>query len=372
MKDVMGIINSASEKKFLKEITQERSMASVPYGGRYRIIDFALSNMINSGITNVGMLVQSQYRSLMDHVRSGKEWDLARKTDGLFILPPFFENPQINIVKGDLELFSGNMEYLQHTDHSIVVISNVNYICNIDFKKVVKFHREKRADISVIYNQDPCGDVDSSNCITVNTDDDDRIIDMKANQKNPEYNKKSIETYVINKDILISLINECIARNRYDFTKDLIMESIRDLKVYGYEFGGYVADIHSVKSYYKHNMDLLDSNICEELFFDGGTIHTKVKDMAPTKYSKGSDVSNSLVANGCIIEGQVKNSIIFRDVKIEKGAVVKNSIVMEGCVISKDSSIYGCILDKEVSISESTTLQGTKEYPVVIEKRSVV
>ncbi|MFZ5969718.1 MAG: glucose-1-phosphate adenylyltransferase subunit GlgD [Bacillota bacterium] len=371
MKDVMGIINNTSEKKYLKEITKERSMASVPFGGRYRMIDFMLSSMVNSGVRNVGILVQSQYRSLMDHVRSGKEWDLARKRDGLFILPPFFENSQLNILKGDMELFSGNLDYLHQSNQNYVIVSGVNYVCNLDFRPIIDYHKKTRADITVIYKEQACSDK-NNNCVGLEVDSNLHVIDMEINPKSNNSGKISMEIYIMKKELLIHLIQKCIAHGEYDFTRDCILRNIHKLNVCGYPYEGYVANIDSIESYFKYSMDLLKPEIWQELFFEPGLIHTKVKDEAPAKYMKHSEVKNTLIANGCVIEGKVENSILFRGVKIHKGAHVKNSIVMQNSVIEGNASIENCILDKEARITKGKKLVGLQDYPIVVEKRTAI
>jgi glucose-1-phosphate adenylyltransferase len=373
MKQVMGIINNANEKKFLKDITKDRSMATVPFAGRYRMIDFPLSNMVNSGINAVGILVQNNYRSLFDHVKSGKEWNLARKTDGLFILPSYREEAEPNFIKGDMQLFHSNLEFLKHSQKNLVVISSVNFACNIDYRKVVEFHRKKQADITVVVknmgSDDTCA---KGKCITVDTEANDRVADMKLNYGGSLYNHKSLDMYVISKDLLIKTIESCYAHGEYDFTIDAIVRNVKNLKCFAYEFDGYVADVNSVKSYFDLNMELLEPNKWEALFLSGGPILTKVSDKPPSKYSSSSNVSNSLVACGCKIEGHVENSVIFRGVHVKKGAVIKNSIIMQDAIVEKDVTIDYCILDKEVVITDGKKLMGDRDYPVVVDKLTVI
>ncbi|WHH61690.1 glucose-1-phosphate adenylyltransferase subunit GlgD [Petroclostridium sp. X23] len=370
MRDVLGIINNTKNDTYLKEITHKRSVASVPIGGRYRIVDFALSNMVNSGIRNVGILVQNKYASLMDHLRSGKEWDLDRKRDGLFILPP---SPDYftSVRKGDLENLYNNLSYISRSRQKYVIISGANIICNIDYTDALKFHEDMNADITIIYHQCPTT-TDYSQCTVMEISDESRVTRMEFSPVNAKTDNLSMEMYIIERELLIDIIDECTSRGDYDFIKDAIIKNVDKLNIYGYLYSSYVARINSIQSYYKHNMDLLNPIIWKQLFSNPGLIYTKVKDQAPVKYMEHSEVKNALVANGCVIEGKVENSILFRGVQIHKGAHIKNSIIMEKCVIDENVMLENVILDKEVHITKGKKLIGVQEYPVILEKKAVI
>ncbi|MBZ4645237.1 MAG: glucose-phosphate adenylyltransferase [Petroclostridium sp.] len=371
MRNVLGIINNTKNDEFLKEITYNRSIASVPIGGRYRLIDFVLSNMVNSGIQNIGILVQNKYRSLLDHLRSGKEWDLDRKRDGLFILPPSPSYP-VPIRKGDLENFYNNLSHFSRSRQKYVIISGTDVVCNIDYTNAFNFHQEMDADITIIYNEVDKDGEDLTQCTVLDIAKNNRIIGMEVNPVNIKNNKISMEMYIMKKNLLIDLIDECVSRGNYDFVKDAIIKNIDQLKMYGYPHQGYVARINSIQSYYKHNMDLLSPAVWKDLFFNSGLIYTKVKDQAPAKYMDNAEVKNALVANECIIEGKVENSVLFRGVRIHKGVHIKNSIIMEKCNIEENSVLENVILDKEVHISKGKKIIGVPGYPVVIEKKTAI
>ena len=366
----MGIINSTKNGNQLKELTTNRYMASVPFGGRYRMIDFVLSNMVNSGIRNVGILVQGKYRSLMDHLRSGKEWDLDRKRDGLFILPPAYNNCPLGMQKGDLDNFHANLEYLQKSRQKYVAISSANMVCNINYNEVLQAHLKKQADITMIYTEENGEVHDFAKSTFLYTTDSGRVVDLEVNPIKHRSNKVSMEMYLLERTLLIDIIGECIAKGGYDFIMDGILKNLQRYKVYGHHHFGYVGRIHSVQSYFRHNMDLLNPDIWEEVFLKSGLIYTKVKDQAPVKYMENATVKNALVANGCVINGSVENSILFRGVRIHKGAKLRNCIVLQNCIIGEGAELENVILDKEVYVSPEKQLAGLKEYPIIIEKKT--
>lgn len=367
----MGIINLNDDQEFLTELTKGRPLAAIPFGGRYRMIDFILSNMVNSGIQNVGILVQDKYRALMDHLRSGKEWDLARKRDGLFILPPGKSQYSEDNCRRNIESFYNNLDYIESSRQQYVLIAGSHIICNLSYRKVFKFHQDVGADITLLYKEHN-GDEDLMQYSIVDCQGNGRITDIAINPSQPLSRKVSLEMYIMKKDLLVNLIKDCQARGGLDFTRDIIIKNISTLKMYGYSYKGYAARVDCVKSYYKHNMALLRQEKWEELFFKAGLVYTKVKDEAPVKYKENARVSNAMIGNGCIIEGRVENSILFRGVTVHKGAYIKDSIVMQKCEIAEDAVIENVICDKNVRITRGKWLKGENNYPLVIEKGTVI
>jgi len=371
MQNVMGIINLNDGQELLKELTQCRPLAAVPFGGRYRLIDFILSNMVNSGMQNIGILVQDKYRALMDHLRSGKEWDLARKRDGLFILPPGKSQYSGEYNRGDIESFYNNLDYIESSRQQYVIIAGSHIICNLSYRKAFKFHQDMGADITLLYKEYPEKEELMQYGI-VECQGNGMITEIAINPSTHLSRKVSLEMYIIKKNLLVNLIKECQARGGLDFIKDILIKNIGTLKMYGYPYKGYVARVDCVKNYYKHNMELLKPEKWEELFFKSGLVYTKVKDEGPAKYKDSARVSNTMIANGCIIEGHVENSILFRGVTVHKGAHIKNSIVMQKCDIGEDAIIENIICDKNVQITKGKWLKGERSYPLVIEKGSVI
>ncbi len=371
MQDVMGIINLYEEQKFLAELTKGRPLAAVPFGGRYRLIDFILSNMVNSGIKNVGILVQDNYRALMDHLRSGKEWDLARKRDGLFILPPGQPQSLADTDRGNVNNFYNNLDYIESSRQKYVLIAGSHIVCNLNYRKIFKFHQEMGADVTVMYKENPLDD-QSAQAVVLECQSDGRITDIITDSAPTISRNVSMEMYLIEKRVLVNLIKKCQARHGRDSVKDILIENLATLKVYGYPYKGYVARVDCVQNYYQHNLELLKPEKWQELFVKSGLVYTKVKDEAPVQYKENAKVLNSIIANGCIIEGRVENSILFRGVRVQKGAYVKDSIVMQSCDIGEQAVIENVICDKNVRIMQGKWVKGEKNIPFVIDKGSVV
>lgn len=370
MKDLMGIITVPENFKFLQDITSERVVAAMPFGGRYRLIDFILSNMVNSGIQNVGIFMGDKSRSLLDHLRSGKDWDLHRKRNGLFILPTECCSCSSTSM-GNLEYFYKHLDYFYGSTENYVLIAGSNTIFNTTFNKVFKFHIENNADVTIICSEYP--QVDLTYSTVLETDNNNRVIDIKVNPSRKMNSKKvSMEIYLMKKELLIDIIDTCISKGQSDLTKDGIIKNLKNLNVYAYYHSGYFGRVTSLISYYKHNFDLLNPEILTELFFKSGPIYTKVKNEPPTKYIKNSKVINSLVASGCIIEGKVENSILFRGVKVFKEATVKNCILLPRSEIQENAYIENVILDKNVCISYKKLLIGDSKHPIYIGKKNIV
>lgn len=372
MKQVLGLINLHENEEFFKELTHHRSLAVVPFLGRYRLIDFILSNMVNSGIQNVGILVPNKYRSIMDHLRSGKEWDLARKRDGLFILPPAHAHFSMGIYKGDMEHFHNHLDYIKRSSQQYVLIAGSKMICNMNFKDAFQFHIDKGADITVLYKPAASCSADFPRPIAIRCRGD-QVVDMEVNPGSAApFEDISMEMYIMSKSRLISIVEGCISRGEFDFVKDGIIKNIGRLQICGYPHNEFVAKINSVQSYYRHSMSLLETETWRQLFHKDRPIYTKVKDEAPANYRASAEVSNSLVANGCIIEGRVENSILFRGVTVQKGAHIKDSIILQKCQIDAGATLENVICDKECHVTEGRNLKGEKNYLLVIEKGMVI
>lgn len=370
MENVMGIINLHENEEMLREVTKHRPLAAVPFAGRYRIIDFVLSSMVNSGIHNVGILVSNKYRALMDHLRSGKEWDLARKRDGLFILPP--AETQQGKPQSDIENLYSNLDYIKSSPQRYVLITGSSIICNLSFKKAFQFHQTKQAAITVLYKE-LNSEQDDFKCSTIiDCDDQGRVIDMAVNPAKVTSNKVFMRMCIMSKELLIDIITGCAARGSTDLLMDGIVRNIGKLAIYGYQYKGFMASIYSVPSYYRHSMELLKPEKWHELFFKSGPVYTKVKDEAPAKYKESACINNAMIANGCVIEGTVENSILFRGVTVGPGAYIKDSIIMQKCRIGANVRLDNVICDKDVTITAEKWLKGESTYPLVIAKGTVI
>ncbi|MFC5701108.1 glucose-1-phosphate adenylyltransferase subunit GlgD [Cohnella faecalis] len=366
---IMGVINLIHEADEMGSLTANRCLATVPFGGRYRLIDFVLSSMVNSGIPKVAVFAHTKFRSLMDHLGSGSNWDLHRKGSGLFVLPPSMED-QTDFGKGDLYHFYRNRDYFARSPLEYVVISRSHMVCNIDFGPVLLQHRLTGADITVVCKDGLGGTPGLARKARV--DETGRIVEMQDHFGRLNSDIVSMEMYLLSKDLLLDLVETSLAQGRDHFVRHAILSRLNELKIHAYMHEGVLGVVNNIAAYYRHTMDLLKPDIWNELFFRPGPIFTKVKDEPPTRYRSGSDVTHSLIANGCEIEGTVHNSILFRGVKVHKGAVVRNSIVMQNGVIGENGSLENCILDKEVEIRPLQQLRGAEDMPFMAVKRKVI
>ncbi len=366
MRDTMGIIVPVTEK--IPPMTDIRSIASLPIAGRYRIIDFVLSNMANAGIINVGVATSSQYSSLMDHVRSGKPWDLDRKKQGLHILPPDLERT-LGTAKGDIDILNGIHNYISHSNQTYVLLSLGAGIYNMDYKKVMESHLANQADITVVY-KDMAGVEESelSRFTLIDIDSEKRVRDIEVKPYYPKTTNASLGVFVMEKALLESIIDECSARGDHDFVKDAIAKKMGGMRIFGYEFDGYADIVDSMKAYYRNNMMFLNEDIRKEIFNPKSPIFTKTKDQTPTKYGENAEVVNCFVSDGCVIEGKIENCILSRGVVVAKDAVVRNSIIMQGSVIEEGVELDHVVFDKEVHITKGRKLIGQKAYPLAIAK----
>ena len=366
MASTVGVIFTSINDEHVPELTKVRSKGSIPYGGRYRVVDFVLSNMVNSGITTVGMLTKNNYQSLMDHLGSGKEWDLARKEGGLILLPPYSDESEI-LYKDRLEALKGAMAFLKKAKEDYVVLADSDAIYKLDYSKVVEAHAANNADITMVYHEHECDD--SVSYLMFETDKDGKIKSADINAKAKGVKKHYINVSVARTTYLLSLLQSAITRGLTSFSKDIILPAVKSGKIYGYKLEGYYSNIDSLSSYYKSNMDLLDKSVREEIFGDRD-VYTKVNDAPPAKITETAKVSNSLIHDGCLIEGTVENCILFRNVKVGKGAHLKNCILMSENIIGENCSLSYVVSDKDSSIANGITLAGCKQKPYFINKGS--
>jgi glucose-1-phosphate adenylyltransferase len=364
----MGIINLSENESEIREITYNRPIASIPMCGRYRVIDFILSNMVNSGLENVLIFTQGKSRSLINHVRTGKEWDLDRKNDGLFVLDPVVNAPNPIVGEGDMQNFRDYMDYIKRSKQEYVILAKSYMICNIDFNKVFEFHQKTNADITIVYKRVKENNDRFLNCDTLNIDEHSRIISVGKKVKKEENCDVSMDMFLMKKSLLLEQIENSVLMGNRRFIKEAIMLNIDKLNINGYRYDGYLSCINSIKNYYITNMELLDTDKYNQLFYDNGLVYTRVMDEPPTKYTDNVRVINSLIANGCEIEGTIENSVIGRGVKIKKGAVIKNSVVMQRCVIEEGTYLKNAILDKNVHLTANKILHGDEASPIVIRK----
>ena len=368
---VLGIIFSNMHDETIAELTRNRTMGSVPFGGRYRLIDFALSNMVNSGITKVGVITKSNYQSLMDHIGSGKSWDLSRKRDGLFILPPFGAGQ--GVYTSRIEALNGISSFIKRSREEYVFMTDCGAVCNIDINKIVENHKENEADITIIYKNGVLPEKTKDTAV-IKLDKNNRVydIDIDPVYENDEECSYSINMFLMKKTYLERLIADAFSKSSLSFERDILQSNVEKAKIIGYHSEGYVGVINSLNSFFEANMQLLNKDVREKLFPVSRPVYTKIRDDMPAKYGLSSSVKNSFVADGCIIEGEVENSILFKGVHIGKGTKVKNSVIIQQSYIGDDCNLSYIITDKNVIIKDGRTLMGYKTYPVFIEKSRVI
>lgn len=374
--DALGIIFPNSYDSLVPELVTDRLMASIPFASRYRMIDFPLSSMINSGIDNVSVIVRKNYHSLMDHLGSGREWDLSRKKGGLNIVPPF-ATKGVKVYHGRVEALASILTFLRAQKEDYVVMSDANIAANVDFKSMIQHHIDTKADITIAYVKREISpeimitNVESGDLYYNIHIEDGRITKMHMNPKETGIQNISMNIYIIRRELLIEQIEEAYVRGYVYYERDVLLPRLDELNVQAYEFCGYTALISCYNAYYRENMRLLSEENANALFA-GNSIYTKIRDDNPTRYTTDSHVSNIMAADGCVIEGTVENCMLFRDVKVKKGAVVKNSILMQGTVIEEGASVEHIITDKDVTITAKKKVTGTDSFPVFVAKGKTV
>lgn len=374
MKNVLGIIMNVNNTNNLGELAGHRTISAIPFGGRYRVIDFILSSMVNSSVTEVGLVMQEKYQSLMDHVGTGKDWDLARKNGGLILLPPYSYsyNTLPSIRKqylGSMDAICGIVDFLHKSKYEYVILADGDIIGNIELDEIIKFHIDSEVDVTAVCTQDI--KKEAGIYFALNRKKMVSNICINSNEDNScSYN--SIGIYVMKKSYLENLINYSLSHNLRSFEYEVLLKIFEDGRLNAYVFDKYAIKIKNIKNYFDANMDLLSKDVRDELFLKERPIYTNVHNEEPTHYSKSANVKESLISDGCKISGNIERSIIFRNVKIEKEANLKNCIIMQNSIIKSNANISYIIADKDVIIEENRMMLGNDTYPVYISRNSIV
>ena len=369
--NALGVIFANSYDNLVPELVAERTMASIPFAGRYRMIDFTLSNMANSGVDNVSIIVRKNYHSLMDHLGSGREWDLTRKRGGLNIIPPFAER-SIKLYSGRVDALASVLTWLSAQKERYVILSDSNIAMNFNFNKLLEAHIESGADVTMVYNRSEIPDGARNDNYTIRIDANGRVTELLSNDYRPGMQNLSMNLYIIERESLIQLVRDAALRGLVYFERDILARNLSLLNVKAFEYTGYAARIADMKSYFDENMRLLQPGNVDKLFDSANPIYTKIRDDNPTRYLEGSKVKNCLVADGCVIEGTVENSVLFRGCTIKKGAVVKNSVLMQDTIVEENCSVDYVVTDKNVHITTGKQLCGTDSFPVFVAKNHTV
>ena len=373
MKNAMGIIYTGENDSRLRELTMLRAIAALPVAARFRVIDFQVSSMVNAGIKNIGVIMQKNYHSLMDHLGSGKEWDLHGKNEGLHILPPFLTRENVGVYTGLLDAIRSNTNYLERSKQETLVLSGSDIIYNARMEEILRFHQDTGAAVTLMYTKDPSMRRNELGTY-LNLDEAGNIVDMEIQPTNPSYENSYMKVMIIKRELLLNLVDKAVAHGLHDLDRDLLMKMVQEgqYKLNAYEYKGECWRIDSVQSYFKFNMDILDPEKRKGIFRDELPVYTKVRDEMPALYGDNANVINSLIADGCQIEGTVENSVLFRGVRVAPDAHIKNCIIMQDGQVHSGAYIENCILDKQSVIKRNAKLIGPDAYPIVIGKNVVI
>lgn len=368
---VQGIIFSNMHDEVLGNLTARRTTGSVPFGGRYRFIDFTLSNMVNAGIFNVGVITKSNYKSLMEHLGSGRDWGLARKLGGLTILPPF-SNVNSGMYRGRVEALAGALDYIKNGDSDYVIMADCDVMGNLDYEAIIDAHIREGADITVAYlESSPEYSVRSDTCAFL-LDDDSRVKEVLIQPQGEGRCNLYMNVAVMSVQFLERMVRRCLSRNQYRFSRDVLQADARRIHIYAYQIKEPAVIIDNLATYMYASMKMLDPKLQATLFPAERPIYTRVRDEAPVRYGIHASARNCLIADGAIIEGDVENCIIFRNVKIGRGAKVRNSVIMQDSVISDGAQLDWVIADRQVAVKDNRVLAGYKTHPFYLEKNTIV
>ena len=362
MKDCIGIINLDENEENLLDLINNNLISAMPIAGRYKVIDFVLSNLTNSGVECIGLFAKRKSYSLIKHLSNGRPWDLHRKKYGLRV----FNYSECDPVYDDIHGFMENIEFIKSSDKEYIIMAPSYMVCNINYKEVLDKHKSSNNDITIVYKKDVNIENKFENCENVIFDVEGIVSNIKAISDIYDEVNLNMEMYVMKTSLFINIVRDSLTTGMYKKIKDYIISNINSLSIGSYEFNGYLSCLNSMNSYFNINKEILNLEVSKELFYSDRPIYTNQKDEPPTYYSKESTVENSIIANGSYIEGKVENSIIGREVIIKKGAVIIDSIVMDNCVIDKFSIINNAILNSGLSFKEKSIVEGSNGKPRII------
>ncbi len=362
----VGIILAGGKNLKMRELSMTRALAAMPVAGAFRCIDFTLSNMTNSQIKKVAVLSQYNARSLNEHLASSKWWNFGRKQGGLYVFTPTLTPDNSWFYRGTADAMHQNLDWLKRCNEPYVVISNGDAVYKLNYEELLFYHIEKDADITIAVKKLPGEDVSRFGVVKMN--DDNRIISFIEKPMVTDLDTVSAGIYVLRRDFLIELLESAAEEDKYSFVSDIIVRCINSKKIYGYKMHDYWSNISTVESYYKTNMDFLDPKIRSYFFKQEPYIYSKVSDLPPAKFNEGSDVKNSLVASGSIINGKVENSVLFKHVFVGKNCTIKNSIVLNEVYIGDNTYLENCIVDSRGNIEPNMRIVGGREINIVVGK----
>ena len=366
-KEIVAMLLAGGQGSRLFALTQKKANPAVSYGGKYKIIDFPLSNCTNSGIDTVGVLTQYEPLELNAYIGTGGFWDLDSLNGGAYVLPPYMKGETGNWYRGTADAIYQNLDFLKRSHEPYVVIASGDCVYKLDYNKVLEYHIAKRADVTIV-----CKDVDANEDVTrfgvLRMNEDYRIEEFEEKPMLSDYHTISTGIYVIRRRQLIEMIERCAQEGRHDFVKDILIRYKNLKRIYGYKIQDYWNNISTVEAYYKTNMDFLKPEVRDYFFRQYPGINSKIDDLPPAKYNPGCLVKNSLVSSGCIINGQVENSVLFKKVYVGNNCVIKNSIILNDVYLGDNTHIENCIVESRDTIRANSYYCGEGEIKVVVEK----
>lgn len=352
----------------LSALTYDRNMAAIPYGGRYRLVDFTLSNMVNSQIDDIGVLVKQYYRSLMDHLANGQEWDLNRKNGGLHILPPYANESTSHSTVGKLDELRGALDLLQDSTEPYVLLADANVVCNMDYRPMLEDHIKSGADITTVtFTADGTSDISYPYVFHA---EQGQVTSFALNFVPKSGNQVGIGTYIMSREKLIEVVKEYTALGAYHFEREFMQRQFNagKLSINLYTIDGPVFFNRSLSEYLKNSLALTDESVGQAVFRSNRPIYTRVNDEVPTYYGSDCSISACIIADGCVIEGSAEHSVLSRGVRVGKNARIKNCVIMEGVIIGENAVLENVIVDKRAVISPGSELKGLPTAPVTIRK----
>ncbi len=368
--NVLGLVFASLHDEAIFDLTKQRTMGSVSFGGRYRLIDFPLSNFVNSGISQVGVITKRNYSSLLDHIGSGREWDLARKKGGLHLLPPY-SHAGSTVYNGRLDALGNVWNFVEHASADYVVLSNCDVVTNIDYRPIIAAHIRSNADITAIYAKGFYDQTQGSATI-FGIGGDGFVNDVTIDPPMSSACNLGLDMFVMSKPFLRRIIKESMSRNRYSLRRDILLDRTANYKILAYEYTGYYSKISSLADYFSANLALLETKNRAALFLKNAPIFTQTRDNPPVRFGLESHIKNALIADGCVIEGKVENCVLFRGVRIGKGSVVRDSILCQDTVVGTHCSIRNVITDKRAIIADERQLTGSAGYPLFLGKEAQI
>lgn len=364
----LGIILAGGNSSRMQNLSDKRAISAMPVGCSYRSIDFALSNMTNSNVQTVAVLSQYNARSLNEHLNSSKWWNFGRKQGGLYVLTPTVTTGNSWWYRGTADAMWQNIDFLKERHEPYVIIASGDCVYKLDYNKVLDYHISKQSDITVVCVKHPEDDINRFGVVQM--DVNGQITGFEEKPMVAKSNIASTGVYVIRRRVLIELLERCNEEGRYNFVTDVLIRYMGLKRIYGYVMEGYWSNIASVESYYQTNMDFLKKDVQDYFFRQEPQIYSKAYDLPPAKYNAGSDVKNSLIASGCIINSKVEHSVLFKKVFVGNNSVIKNSIILNGAYIGDNVHVENCIVESNETLLSGSTYIGKDKIRVVAENNN--